>query len=203
MASVQADDPQRRADFYRRAGLLTGRTLRSVQYWDVLIEGSKNPRWDFGDWHHVEMGVELETDVGPVTITWSNAFFPYGVDVFDGPMRTHFVGHSLTPIGPALPGRCEGILGTSVRSSSIMWETVSLGPGRLSDGTIVSSESSFDLPLALRLDFDAGHVWFVVANPCPPEMKTAFAPGDEVMVVFTRERLSGLLGIDDGSPPAE
>ena len=43
---------------------------------------------------------------------------------------------------------------------------------------------------ALRLDFDAGAVWFVAAIPQPtPNRHRVFLPGEEIMVVFAREKM--------------
>ncbi|WP_340682747.1 hypothetical protein LCL61_29335 [Amycolatopsis coloradensis] len=46
-----------------------------------------------------------------------------------------------------------------------------------------------DVPLAVRLDFAAGAVWFVAAMPEPPEWRRVFVGGDEIMVVFSPEKM--------------
>jgi hypothetical protein len=53
-----------------------------------------------------------------------------------------------------------------------------------------------DVPTALRLDFDAGAVWFVAAIPQPPNMHRVFLPGEEIMVVFAREKMRDM-GFED------
>jgi hypothetical protein len=46
------------------------------------------------------MGVQLATDAGPVT--WTNTFFPYGVEVFADPIERHLVLGEAGPerVGP-------------------------------------------------------------------------------------------------------
>ncbi|WP_208635277.1 hypothetical protein [Micromonospora chalcea] len=51
---------------------LRGRRLTSVDYWDVHNFGPKRAPWDYGDWHHAVMGVQLGTDLGAVTVTWTD-----------------------------------------------------------------------------------------------------------------------------------
>jgi hypothetical protein len=53
----------------------------------------------------------------------------------------------------------------------------------------VSDPYQIDIPVALRVDFAAGPVWMVAGIPQYPEMREVFVPGDEIMVVFTAERM--------------
>ena len=46
-----------------------------------------------------------------------------------------------------------------------------------------------DVPVALRIDFAAGPVWMVTGIPRYPEMREVSVPGDEIMVVFTADRM--------------
>jgi hypothetical protein len=64
------------------------------------------------------------------------------------------------------------------------------------DGSIAGPAYSVDLPVALRLDFAAAAVWFVAGIPQLPDMRRVFIPGDEVMVVFSREKMRDM-GFDD------
>jgi hypothetical protein len=41
----------------------------------------------------------------------------------------------------------------------------------------------------MRIDFAAGPVWIVAGIPQAPEMQQVFVPGDEIMVVFTADRM--------------
>jgi len=66
---------------------------------------------------------------------------------------------------------------------------VKLGPGRRADGTVVEPARTVDVPSALRLDFDAGAVWFAAAMPQLPDPRRVFVPGDEIMVVFSGEKM--------------
>lgn len=56
-------------------------------------------------------------------------------------------------------------------------------------GVRVSDPYDVSVPVALRIDFDAGPVWMVAGIPQAPEMQEVFVPGDEIMVVFTIERM--------------
>jgi hypothetical protein len=81
-----------------KAARLVGRRILDVTYWDLY--GFGRPRsWNYGDWHHAVMGVELETDAGPVSLVWTNTFFPYGLEVFYEPMSTRLVLHAEGPEG--------------------------------------------------------------------------------------------------------
>jgi hypothetical protein len=48
------------------------------------------------------MAVQLGTDRGPVTLTWTSTFFPYGVEVFHEPIEAHLVRGEAGPerVGP-------------------------------------------------------------------------------------------------------
>ncbi|WP_167369665.1 hypothetical protein [Amycolatopsis orientalis] len=43
--------------------------------------------------------------------------------------------------------------------------------------------------MAVRVDFAAGAVWFAAAMPEPPESQRVFVGGDEIMVVFSHEKM--------------
>jgi hypothetical protein len=146
------------------------------------------------------MGVQLTTDSGPVTVTWTNTFHPYGVEVFTEPIERHLALAEGGPerIGPDDLARWEHYLGTPIESTAIMWDRLELGPSRLSDGTIVESARAVDVPTSLRLDFDAGSVWFVAAIPQPPDMESAFVLGDEIMIVFSPDKMRDL-GFEDSA----
>ena len=48
---------------------------------------------------------------------------------------------------------------------------------------------TYSVPVALRLDFGAGPVWMAAAMPDWPDVEKVFVPGNEVMVVFSPERM--------------
>ena len=62
----------------------------------------------------------------------------------------------------------------------------------MSDGVVVEPARAVEVPTVLRLDFDAGPVWFVAAIPQWPEMETVFLPGDEIMIVFSSVKMADL-----------
>ncbi len=186
-----ADGP--RARFEKTVSALQGRRLTTVDYWDVHNFGPEPPDWDYGDWHHAVMGVQLGTDRGPVTVTWTSTFYPYGVEVFDEPIERHIGSGEEGPerVGPKGdgPGAWGPRLGSRIRGTACQWERLDIGPGRRADGTVARAAYSVELPIAVRLDFDAGPVWFVAAIPQFPDTRRVFIPGDEIMVVFSREKL--------------
>jgi hypothetical protein len=167
-----------------------------VDYWDVHNFGSEPPPWDYGDWHHAVMGVELGTDRGPVTVTWTDTFHPYGVEVLDEPIEHHLVSDDEGPerVGPDGAGMraWDPCLGSPILDAECWWEQLRIGPGRRADGSVASPVYSVDVPVAVRLDFPATAVWFVAGTPQLPDTSTAFIPADEIMVVFSPGKLRDL-----------
>jgi hypothetical protein len=197
--SVNKVDDQR-ARFEAKLSDLRGRRLLAVDYWDLSNDTPEPARWHHGNWHHAVMGVEFIFDVGPATVTWTSTFTPYGVEVFHSPIEEHLV---LGEGGPerlrphARPGSVwHRYLGAAIRWTAFHWERLELGPSRRADGTVVGLARSVDVPTALRIDFDAGAVWLVAAIPQFPDMQRVFIPGDEIMVVFTHEKMRDI-GFND------
>lgn len=192
------DGPRTR--FEAKLSDLRGRRLTAVDYWDIHNFGPEPTRWDYGDWHHAVMGVQLTTDLGPVTVTWTATFDPYGVEVFHDRIEDHLVLGEGGPerVGPDLDSASPWAqhLGSLICSTAFHWERLELGPSRRADGSIVGPANAVDLPTALRMNFHAGPVWFVAATPEPPEMQRVFIPGDEIMVVFSHEKMRDM-GFDD------
>lgn len=179
---------------------LRGRRLTSVDYWDVHNFGPERAPWDYGDWHHAVMGVQLGTDLGAVTVTWTDTFYPYGVEVFHEPIGHHLVLGKSGParVGPNVEGQSRWAppLGSRVHSTACHWEQLQIGPSRRANGSIAAPAHSVDVPVALRLDFAAGSTWFVAAIPQLPDPQGVFIPGDEIMVVFSAEKMRDL-GFED------
>ena len=125
-------------------------------------------KWDYGDWHHAVMGVQLGTDEGPATVIWTAAFFSYGVEVFLGPIDEQFVGEGVPyRVGPDVSmgsPRAERI-GSRISGTALHWTQVEVGPAVNSDGRVVGSAYSVKVPTVLRLDFAGGPVWFKAAMP--------------------------------------
>ncbi len=134
---------------------LRGRRLTAVDYWDVHNFDSEPAPWDYGDWHHAVMGVQLGTDLGPVTLTWTSTFYPYGVEVFHEPIEHHLVLSEAGPerVGPNGDGTSSwGLcLGSVIRGTACHWERLEIGPSRRADGSIAgpprSSKHPNDLPV--------------------------------------------------------
>jgi len=101
-----------RARFEANLRDVQGRTITAVDYWDTHNFGAEPAPWDYGNWHHAVMGVQLTTGGGPVAVTWTSTFFPYGVEVARPDRRppghgrgwptTSRPGRQEQPVGPAL-----------------------------------------------------------------------------------------------------
>ncbi len=185
---------------------LVGRTLKGVQYWDVHNYSDASRVWDFGNWHHAVMGVELMTDTGPFTVTWTNRFFPYGVEVFNQEITEHLVLSDEGPEGwdAAESSRWTDLMGHEVLAVETFWEHLEVGPAiRQSDNVEVSPAEDFDVPVALRLQLQGGDVWFVAGVVQWPNVDDVFVMGDEILVVFEPEKLVAMgfpVGTFTGSP---
>jgi hypothetical protein len=189
-----------RHDYEQRVAALIGRQILAATCWDIHNFGPEPRTWDYGDWQHAVMGVELVTDAGPVTITWTDTFFPYGIEVFDEPISEHL---TLGPDGPEgwgvdLHDQWRERTHRTISNASTFWESISVGPGRRnSDGAIVSAAADYDVPVALRLDLGDAPIWFVAGQPGWPDTERVFIAGDEIMVVFSAERMRAI-GFPDG-----
>jgi hypothetical protein len=197
---VTVNDADARVAFHRKVHALEGLRIHAVDYWDIHNYGPEPARWDYGDWHHAVMGVQLSTDAGPVTVTWTSTFYPYGVEVFAEPIERHLVLGEDGPerIGPDGISRWTGILDTPVLRTTTSWERIELGPATLASGEVVEPARVVEIPTALRLDFSAGPVWFAAASPQYPSMERVFTAGDEIMIVFSAAKMRDM-GYDDPS----
>jgi hypothetical protein len=173
-----------RDEFNRKLTELIGARVHHVEYWDVHNFGGASREWDFDDWHHAVMGVQIETSSGPVSLLWTNTFYDYGIEVFNEPITTFFVLSDEGPERWTVTNHPEWKLrtGHQVLAVDAHWERHEIGPARTSDGRIVEPARTVEIPLAIRLDFAAGPVWFVAGIPKEGDV---FLGGDEVMVVFT------------------
>lgn len=136
------------------------------------------------------MGVELLTDRGPSCVLWTGTFFCYGVEVFHAPATGHLAMHEYGPESWAAGGsaRWHGRVGSPVTGVQTFWERFSVG-GAYRQGARGAGPYEVDVPVALRLDFAVGPVWMVAGIPQAPEMREVFIGGDEIMVVFTADRM--------------
>jgi hypothetical protein len=193
-----AEEAAKRERYERDLASLVGLRVLDVTYWDLRYEPPE-PSWDRGDWHHAVMGVELATDGGPVWVTWTDTFWTYGIEAARDASDLETERFQGWPAGdhPLWRERRGPIRGVAT-----FWDEVETGAGRTSDGTVPLPAATFTVPFAIRLDLDGGPVWFVAA--IPGDGGTAFVGGDEVMVVFSEERMRAL-GFDErafGAPRA-
>jgi len=188
-----------RDGFDRKISGLRGRRVTGVQYWDVHNYSSEPSPWDYGNWHHAVMGLELATDSGPVTVTWTSTFHDYGVEVFLEPIARHLLlgEDGPQPVGPDALGPWEPLMGSPIMDAMTWWERCDSGPPVRGDATMGTAPWFIDVPTALRLDFAGGSVWFVAAILLLPS-GTVSVSGDEIMVVFSAARMRSL-GFHDPS----
>ena len=181
---MQAGDM--RIQYDSQAAALVGRRLRAVRYWGLPSFGGQAPAWDYGDWHHAVMGVELLTDQGPACVLWSSTFYSHGVEVFQTPISQHIaVGDVACESWDASRSdRWQAALRSPVTGLQTFWE-----PFHIGGGAAGSDSYTVQVPVALRIDCDAETVWMVAGIPQAPEMKEVFVGGDEIMVVFTNEKM--------------
>ena len=197
---MTAGEANAREAFAAKVQELEGLCIHAVDYWDIHNFGAEPGRWDYGDWHHAVMGTQLSTDAGPFTVTWTNTFYPYGVEVFADPIERHLVLSEGGPerVGPDVPSRWASFLGSPIRKAVTWWDKLEIGPAVTQSGEVVAPARVVDVPIAIRLDFAAGPIWFAAAVPQFPAMKRVFIPGDEIMVVFSSDKLRDM-GFDDPS----
>jgi hypothetical protein len=181
------------------ARVLLGRTLLGVAYGDLPAAGDQSSDWDYGDWHHAVLGVDLVTDAGPACVTWTDTFFSYGVDVLAAPLG-HLAGRG--PEGPQIWPVTDHPYWQArgrqpIERLTVFWNHFTLGPGHTAEGRQAgAAQDEYQVPVAVRLDFSNGPVWLVAAIPQWPQMEQVFVTGDEIMVVFTTDRMR-MIGFPD------
>jgi hypothetical protein len=192
---VTEDEADRRARFEAAVNSLKGLRVSSVDYWDVHNFSSEPVRWDYGEWHHAVLGAELTTSAGPRTVTWTNRFHPYGIEVLPGAIENYLNMGEFGPqrVGPDDAEIWSRLIQSPIRSTATWWEQIEVGPSvTAGTGQIVAPGRVVDVPAAIRLDFDTGCVWFVAAMPQWPSLDEVFLFGDEVMVVFTSAKMRSI-----------
>jgi hypothetical protein len=184
-----------RAEYESKSAALIGRRLLDLRYWDIRNPNGEPRTWDYGDWQHAVMGVELLTDGGPCSVLWTNTFFCYGVEVFDAPIADHLDVSENGPESWAAGGsdRWRDRLDSPVSGVQTHWERFSVGPAYRGD-VQVGDPYEVDVPVAVRIDFAAGPVWMVAGIPMDSGREDSgrekvFIGGDEIMVVFTADRM--------------
>lgn len=182
-----------RAEYEAKATALVGRHLTEVRYWDIHNFGDEPRTWDYDDWHHAVMGVELFTDRGPFSAIWTSTFYPYGIEIFETPMTKHIISRECGPeswdVGASV--RWRNRLASPISAVQTFWDRITVGPTRRGDVEVAPS-CDVDVPIAVRIDFEAGPIWMVAAMPEPSDRQRVLIGADEVMVVFTVERMHQL-----------
>ena len=166
---------------------LVGLSITGVTYWDVHNYSDEPRVWDYQDWHHAVMGVEFATNEGPVSVIWTNTFYPYGVEALRAPIALE-IRH--VPDGPegwdvSDHPYWQARTGSPISAVTAFWETLTTRELHPDAG----AERSYTLPVAMRLDFRAGPVWMVAGMPQWPNVDDVFIPGDEIVLAFSRERM--------------
>jgi hypothetical protein len=114
----------------------------------------------------------------------------YGVEILPTPVPDHLDNDEDGPESREVSGSdCwRTRLGSPVRSVETFWEHFTIGPAYVR-GIRVADSCAVDVPVALRLDLMAGAAWMVAGIPQAPQMREVLVPGDELMVVFTAQRM--------------
>jgi hypothetical protein len=112
------------------------------------------------------------------------------VEVFLEPIDRHVVvgDAGAQRNGPDAGSIWTTFLGDRIQGATISWDTFTIGPSMKANGEIVGLPYTVEIPTALRLDFQAGPVWFVAAIPQLPR-DDVFIPGDEIIVVFAGTKM--------------
>lgn len=173
---------ERRTRFDAVVAELVSRRIESVAYWDMAAFDDQPRRWDYGNWHHAVMGVEFGTDRGPLSLTWTNTFWPYGIEAILKPM-SELVSDTCEHWDVSTVPPWDVLCGSQIRAATTHWERFT------HEGSWPEGASSFDVPLGIRLDCEGGTAWVIVGIPQAPDMHDVFVPGDEIMVVFAQDRL--------------
>lgn len=118
-----------RAEHDSKSAGLIGRHVLGVRYWDIRYFNGEPRIWDYGDWQHAVMGVELPTDSAPCCVLWTSAFFCYGLEVFDTPIANHLDASANGPGSWAADGldQWRDRLRTPVSGVQTHWERISVG----------------------------------------------------------------------------
>lgn len=178
-----------RAAYGMRAAALVGRVLQ-VGYWDVHNFADEPATWEYGDWHHAAMGVDLLADAEPSCVLWTDTFYRYGVEIFPTPVSDHVVNgeDGPEPRDVSASDRWQVRLNSPVRNVERSGRA-SRSALRTSAMSGSQTSSEVDVPVALRLEFAAGPVWMVAGIPPAPQMREVFVAGDQIRVVFTIDRM--------------
>lgn len=170
---------------------MAGLRIEGVEYWDIYNFGDEARKWDHGDWHHAVMGVALQTSSGPVSVLWTDSFYPYGVEALPEPMTSFLRPDAHGPESWSVIDNAQWRerAGQPLSAVQTHWERLEFGPSRFRDGAIAEPPHAVDLPAALRLDFPAGPVWFIAG--IPQDDGALFIPGDEIVVAFTTQAMLG------------
>lgn len=177
--------------YIARTRTLIGQTVEAVRYVQLGTSDVADTPWDFEDWHHAEVGVDLATSLGKTCITWTDAFYPYGVDVFPATAMARLLvpESEVTTVDASSAPPWQERLGVQIMDLDICWDTLSIGPATsTTTGETVAPAYDVDVPTGIRLDTAAGPIWFIAASPQWPDMQSFFIPGDEIVVTFTDHR---------------
>jgi hypothetical protein len=188
----QADDlRETRREYDRKTAGLVGRSIVAVAYWDVHQFTTEPRTWDFGEWHLAVMGLELTTDSGSASVTWTDTFFPYGVEVIESPITDLLALGPEGPEGWAVESNphWQARLNKPVQQATTFWEPITLGSAWPVRDGVDDEPTTYNVPVALRLDFHAGPVWMIAAIPQGLNGDDVHVPGDEIMIVFSADRM--------------
>lgn len=171
---------------------LMGQQLATVHYVGLSYDPGTEVRWDYGSWHHPEVGVELTTTSG-------DSFF----GIWDSKV-THFeLTFACGNIAEEwLPSR-DGTARAWDVSTHPRWLPLLASPiAQTGVSTAEPDDPPVRAPIAVRLANDLTEVWIAAAGPRHPPVGDPPAPDamwigfDEVVVLFDRAEALAL-GLTD------
>ena len=169
------------------ASALVGRRLAAVSYIG-LNYAAADIEWDFDQWHHPEVGVELLTDDGEkFCVTWGASVTQFNLVVDRGGIGRHWL-----PAARGFERRWD--VTNSDRWSELVGEEVS-------DSRLISLASTPQAPVALHVVAGGHDAWFVAAMPRVgsslelrlDRVSLVEHGEDEVVVVFTQRLFERLV----------
>jgi hypothetical protein len=162
---------------------LVGQSLTKIVYVRLWYEGRADFRYDYGDWHWPEVGVEVTTDQGlPFHAIWSSEVASFDMTLAVGPISDHWrplreVPEGLHVLDVSNDGRWRPFLNRPLQDVAITtWE-------------VGGFRGPVGVPIAVRLSVPGHSAWIVEAQPknamvTALEQDNFYLGMDEVIVIF-------------------
>jgi hypothetical protein len=165
------------ADCRQAASALLGESLARVVYVGLTYQDPDSIRWDYGDWHWPEVGVQLTTLSGrSFYAIWDSHVTHFELTFAEGHIRDQW-----------LPLQRSDLMGDRVWdvSGHPRWAPLMNSPiasYRIALG--VPDDPPVSAPVAIRLATDSGVAWIVAAAPRDEHHAREDIRADDVWVGF-------------------